>query len=404
MMYYRLISFIGLYLTISFAWGQDKPIKPDQLYEEAEAVYNEKKYSLSLQLLDQCLKQDPGYMEAYPLRASVKEQLKDQDGALTDYSIFLERFPDHPDVLMSRAMLRYRLGFYEQAREDLLKLLTISSSETNTVFFRQNMSVNDRRPIMTTTDGAHSTLVLNYLGMNEMKLKNYKQAIVFLDSAIRLDPKEPEYYVNRGLAKEGANDSTAVDDYRNALKLSPNHILAKHHLNAYEAKIKQAMSVEERLSQTIDADSTMLGPYLERAQQRFEGGYFKGAEDDYSMALQIDNTNVEIWLARGLARERQKDYKGAFSDYTKAIDLKDNYAKAWVNRGNVLLKLDRFEDAIEDYTVALVHQSDYALAFYNRAMAKIKLKKNTEACADLTQAEQLGMKVDEKVKTKTCGH
>jgi tetratricopeptide (TPR) repeat protein len=383
--------------------GQEKPKKPYQLFEEAETVYNERKYKEALELLDQCLKINPAYMDAYQLRASVKEQLNDQDGALTDYSIYLEKYPQHPDVLLSRAMLRYKLGFYEQAKEDFFKLLTLNSAETNTIFYRQNMSVNDKKPVMTTTNGNHNSFVYNYLGLNEMKLKNYKQAIAYLDTAILMDPKEAEYFVNRGLAREHMNDSLAVEDYQKALRLNPTHVLAQHNLAALEAKYKQTMSAEERISKTIEADSTMLTPYLERAQQRFEGGYFKGAEEDYTMALEIDSTNVEIWLARGLARERSKDYKGAFSDYTKAIDMKENYAKAWVNRGNVLLKLDRFEDAVEDYTVALIHKGDYALAFYNRAMAKIKLKKNTDACADLKQAEDLGMKVEEKLKSKICG-
>jgi tetratricopeptide (TPR) repeat protein len=399
---FRLFWIITFCQCLSFAYSQDKPKKPFQLYDEAETVFNERKYREAVALLNECLKINPGYMDAYPLRASAREQLNDLDGALTDYSIFLEKYPEHPDVLLSRAMLRYKLGFYELARDDFSRLLTLSSPETNTIFFRQNMSVNDHSPMMTTTNGAHNSFVYNYLGLNELKLKNFTQAIAYLDSAIKIAPREPEYFVNRGLAKEGAHDSTAIDDYARALRLSPNHVLAQHNFAALQAKKKQSISAEERLTQTIDADSTMLTPYLERAQQRFESGYFKGAEEDYTMAIELDSSNLEVWLARGLARERQKNYKGAFSDYTKAIDIKENYAKAWINRGNVLLKLDRYDDAIEDYTVALLHQGDNTMAYYNRAMAKFKLKRNAEACADLAQAENLGMKVEEKVKSKIC--
>jgi tetratricopeptide (TPR) repeat protein len=228
------------------------------------------------------------------------------------------------------------------------------------------------------------------------------QAKVYFDSAIRLDSREPDYFVNRGLVKESLNDSTAIHDYDRALLLNPNHTLANHNLAALKSRKRQNVSLEERLSKTIAADSTMLYPYLERAQQRYESKYYEGAFDDYSNALEIDSTNVEIWLGRGLAREKLKDLKGAFSDYTRAIELKENFAKAWLNRGNVLVKLERYEDAIEDYNVALIYYPDYALAFYNRAMARIKLKKNAEACSDINQSEALGMKVDDKVKKKIC--
>ena len=73
-----------------------------------------------------------------------------------------------------------------------------------------------------------------------------------------------------------------------------------------------------------------------------------------------------------------------------------------INRGNVLFKLERYADAIEDFTVALIYQSNYAPAIYNRAMAKAKMKNKQGACEDIKLAEQLGMEVESKVKSKVC--
>jgi tetratricopeptide (TPR) repeat protein len=401
-MYFRLFFFAIFFSLTMWAIGQDKPKKPFQLFEEAEAQYNSGKYREALALLDECLKESPGYFEAYTLRGSVKELMKDLDGALTDYSIYLEHFPEHLEALMSRAVLRYKLRFYELAREDFLKLLTMEpTNETNVLFYRQNMTVGDKAPVMSPQSG-HQSYIYNYLGLTESKLKNPKQAIVYFDSAIRLNGNEPDYFVNRGLAKESVNDATASVDYESALKLNSRHTLARHNLTALQAKQGKAVTYEDRLTETITEDSTMLYPYLERALQRFESGYYKGAAEDYSRALEIDPSDEEIWLGRGLAREKLKDFEGAFSDYTKAIDVKEGFFKAWINRGNVLFKLERYTDAIEDFNVALIYQSDYAPAVYNRAMAKMKLKNKTEACADLKLAETLGMKVEQKVKSKIC--
>lgn len=404
MIFTRIINIVFLLLVWNLSLSQDKPKKPYVLHEEAEAAFNDGKYNGALELLNQCLKTSPDFMEAYSLRGAVKEQLKDLDGALTDYSIYLEKFPDHGEILLNRAVLRYKIGYFEQAKEDFLKLLSLPpTNETNAVFYKQSMSIGDKSPVMTmTAHGNHTSYLHNYMGLTEAKLKNFSQAKVYFDSAIRINEKEADYFVNRGLAKESLNDTTAILDYERALRLNPEHTLAAHNLAALKAKKVQTLSPEERLSQTIEADSTMLYPYLERAQQRYESKYYAGAVDDYNMALEIDSTNVEIWLGRGLAKEKLRDFKGAFSDYTKAIDLKEDYAKAWLNRGNVLLKMERFGEAIEDYTVALVYYPDYPLAFYNRAMAKMKLKKNGEACIDLKRAEELGMKVDGKMKSKIC--
>jgi tetratricopeptide (TPR) repeat protein len=400
--YIFLMFFIGIF-SLSGAQQQVKQRKPYQLYESAESKFNEGRLQEALEILDECLKLYPGYYDAYALRAGTREQLKDLDGALTDYSIYLEKIPDNPDVLMSRAVLRYNLGLYEQSREDFIKMLTLSSAETNAIMFRQNASVSDKNAMVTTTGQRHNPIVLNYLGLIESKVKNPRLAISYLDSAIRLDPREPDFFVNRGLAKESVGDSTsAFMDYETALALNPDHTLARHNFEALKAKGTKGISKEERLSHTINVDSTMVYPYLERAQQRFESGFYEGALQDYDQALRLDPENAEIWFARGLTNERLKDYKEAFSDYTKAIDIKEDYAKIWLSRGNVLLKLERYSDAIEDYNVALVYRADYPSAYYNRAMAHIKLNENAEACADFKHAENLGMKVDDKIKSKIC--
>jgi tetratricopeptide (TPR) repeat protein len=396
------LFFLTVFLSGFFlAPCQEKPKKAYQYYEEAEAAYNEDDYAKALAILNECLKQYPGYSEAYSLRGSVKEILKDDDGALTDYSIYLEQFPEHLAVLMSRAILRYKIGFYDQAKADFLKLLRMDPSETNTIFYRQNPSVGDRNPVMTPESG-HKSYIYNYLGLTEAKEKNHKNAVAYYDTALSLNAAEPDYFVNRGLSKEAVNDTTAAADYEHALKLNHRHTLARHNLTALKAKQGEPSTYEDRLTETIQQDSTMLYPYLERAQQRFEGGYFKGAEEDYTRALEINPRDAEIWLGRGLAREKLKDFEGAFSDYTRAIDIREDFFKAWINRGNVLFKLERYSDAIEDFNVALIYQSNYAPAVYNRAMAKIKMKNKAGACEDLKLAESLGMEIEAKVRSKIC--
>ncbi|HEY0769492.1 MAG TPA: hypothetical protein VGD31_04100, partial [Sphingobacteriaceae bacterium] len=66
--------------------------KAFEMLEEAESVYSDGKHSQALAMLDECLKQYPGYMDAYALRGNVKEALRDNEGALTDYSIYLDKF------------------------------------------------------------------------------------------------------------------------------------------------------------------------------------------------------------------------------------------------------------------------------------------------------------------------
>ena len=404
--YFIPIRIVKLYYCFAFtfftgvAFAQDKTVNPKKLYEQGEAAHNAGNYKLALDYFNRCLKEDPGFADAYFTRGSTREQLQDLAGANTDYNIYLELKPDQPEALLCRATVRYQLGLYEQSKEDFLRLLTLPVGETQTIFYNQSASASGANQIMT-AQGAIKPQIFNYLGLVETKLGHYKEAITWLDSAIALRRKEADYYVNRGIAKEGMNDPTAaMQDYETAILLRPDHAVALH--NIAVLKRKTGATIDNDLEKAIESDSSMLYPYLERAYQRMEGGYYKGALEDYDRALQIQDKDPEIWLNRGHVKEKLNDLKGAYSDYTKAIELNEKFEKAWLNRGNVLSKQGRNEDAIQDYTVAITFNPDYANAYYNRAIARQKLKQAAEACQDLQKAESLGMEVMEKVKKEIC--
>lgn len=397
----RIFCTIWLLVFAALAYAQERRADIVKLFEKGEEAYNRADYAEALSLFDKCIQESPGYADAYLSRAATREQLKDLQGAHLDYNIFLELKPDQPEALYNLAALRYRMGMYTQAKEDFLKLLVLPPGATTTIYFKRSASSTGTNQI-TTAQSAVKPQYYNYLGMVETQLKNYNQAIRWLDSAIALQGKDPDYYVNRGIAKMALRDTSAMADYRKALALNPDHGAALHNLAILKRELGQASESLDELEKAIESDSSMLYPYLERAYQRMEGGYYKGALDDYNRALEINDRDPEIWLNRGIVKEKMNDLKGAFSDYTKAIELNEKFEKAWLNRGNVLSKQGRYREAIEDYTVAITYNPDYAYAFYNRAIARQKLKLATEACDDLKKAESLGQAVSEKMKRDIC--
>lgn len=397
--FYEVIIFMIFALPVT-AFSQDKRTDSSKLYRQGEAAHNAGNYKLALEYLNKCLKESPGFADAYLTRGATREQLDDLKGANTDYNIYLELKPDQPEALLSRATVRYQLGLYDQSKADFQKLLTLPAGETGTIFFNQSASAKGSNQIIT-AQGNIKPQIFNYLGLVETKLGNYKKAISWLDSAIQLK-NEADYFVNRGIAKEAIKDTTAMQDYTTALSLQSDHTLALHNIAVLKRKTGKSSSLEDELEKAIESDSSMLYPYLERAYQRMEGGYYKGALEDYNSALEIETKDPEIWLNRGHVKEKLDDFKGAYSDYTKAIELDEKYEKAWLNRGNVLSRQGRIEEAIEDYTAAITFNPEYAAAFYNRAIARQRARKFIEACQDLNKAESLGLAVTDKMKKEIC--
>jgi tetratricopeptide (TPR) repeat protein len=398
-----LVLILSILLFPCLLVGQEKQHTAEKLYELGETANNNGEYSKALELLNQCLTQKPGFTQAYFARAYARQQLKDTEGALTDYSIYLEQNPNAQEALFSRGQILYQLKKYDQAYTDFVHFLKSPPGETSTVYFNQAARIGNGNPVIT-AQSTNKPLIYNYLGVIEQKRGNLQTSVTWLDSAIMLDRNNADFHISRALSRQALKDSSgAMADFEKALAIQPNHTMALHNIAVAKWAKGKKQEAQGPIDQAIESDSSMLAPYLERAYQRMEGGYLKGALDDYNHALEIETRDPEIWFSRGIVRERLKDYTGAFADYTQAIERKEGFVKAWINRANVLLKLERFKDAVDDYTAALVYVPEAGAAYYNRAIARERLKQLAESCADLTKAESLGIKVDAKLKKKVCG-
>ncbi len=392
-------------LLSGYGFSQKTPEKKSHAlhyFEQGEQALNEQKYKMALAHFNECLRLDPYYLDAYYSRAIAKEHLNDAKGALTDYNIFLNSNPENTEALFSRAVIRFQQDQFDLARQDFLKLLKIPPGETTTVYFRQDRFGAGTDKIFTSHSNEKAT-IYNFIGLIDIKNKKYREAIVSLDSALHLEPKEPNYFVNRGMAWAKLRDTTAaIADYQRALSIEPNHSMATHNLGVIKRAKGEIQESEKLLDEAISNNPELPYPYAERGYYRLMNKDLKGALEDYDMVLSLDKKDEESYLNRGLVKEKLKDDKGAFTDYTEALSLKPDYEKAWLNRANLLVKLNRTTEALEDYSVAITWYPEYALAYYNRAIAYNKLKKNKEACIDLNQAIKLGAKVESNVKAKIC--
>lgn len=358
-------------------------------------------WSAALNSLNQCLQQDPMYADAYYSRAIVLDRLDSVNKALTDYNIYLEFRPEHHEALLARAQLRLRAKQYLLARQDFELLLRTPPGETTAVFYKQDPRTGAVNGVFT-SKGQDNAYLYNFIGQASTELGEYVRAIGAYDSALRIDPRDPDVLVNRGIAKAKNTDTTeAILDYQRALVINPQHVVAKHNL-ALISHGKANSTPSKLLDEAIEENPNIPSAYSERGYRHMKSGDYKSALKDYNEAIRLDSVNEEYFLNRGLVKEKLGDTRGAFSDYTKAIRIKKDFVKAWLNRGNLLSRTGRVSEAVEDYSVAIIYAPDYGAAWYNRAIANGRLKEKERACGDIKEAERLGFRVDGKVKSALC--
>jgi tetratricopeptide (TPR) repeat protein len=297
-------------------------------------------------------------------------------------------------------MIRYQFKQWTLAREDFLALLKAPPGETQSVFYSVDGESNT--PITTTQTNMTSS-VLNYLGLVDTKMKNYKRATQYLDSAISFDSGRAEFFINRGWCYQEMFDTLqAIKDYQKALSLNPESSLARHNIAVLSAKKGNLKEVENLLTEAIMYDTENANYFTARAINYTAQGFFENALKDYNSSIHLDSANADVWLKHALIKQMLKDYNGALADITQSITLKDDNEKTWLYRGDLMIRLNRIKEAVEDYTIAITLQPNFGKAYIDRAVAYQRLGNLTKACEDILTAKNLNVSIDELFKTSVC--
>ncbi len=378
------ISFMHYYLK-----GEE--LRSEQKYQEALVNYNEAIYLY------------PYHEESYFSRATLREKLDNKEGALRDYTLYLELKPDQFDALFNRAVILFGLEKWDLAQRDFKKLISLPTGETNSIYYQQDQVTSAISQVFT-NQGADKSHLYNYLGLTEMELSEYDNAKIHFDSAIYYNGNEANYFVNLGKCFEAkGNAADAAKAYQTALAINPNHAIAGYNLHLLQWKHTNAHQDIQLLDEFVAKNPDAHFVYVERAVYLFNNEDFRGAIRDYTKAIELQPEEPEYWMSRGLARERLNHFSQAYNDYTKAIQLDEQFEKAWLHRANLLYKIGKFEEAIEDYDIALLKFENYGTAWYNRGLAKYRIGNKSAACEDVKQAMQTGFDVPLNVINRICG-
>lgn len=392
----KLLSFIILCSCLP-AYGQGYRLAQKH-YEEGLALHRTGRYEEALRELNRSLYLDAASASTYLLRADVWERLGRPDNALTDVESALLLEPASRELAFRKGLLLFQLARWNDAYHAFSQVLSLPAGETGTVYYTQ-LPYREGTTGLLTAQSDIRGVVYRYLALSALELKNCRDAIKWLDSALHVQPFSTDLKVSRSRALLECHDTLAARAVlESVLAAEPDNALALYQMARLDSG---TISMERRLSEAIRADSLMPDFWLERANIRMQSKDYAGAELDYSRALRFLFANPEIWLNRGMARAYLKNYAGAYDDLTQALRIQEDFVKAWMERGNVLFQMKRYLEATEDYTVALLYDPNYANAYFNRGMCWIKLGKWDNACRDFSYARQFNMTTPEHI-SKRC--
>lgn len=152
-------------------------------------------------------------------------------------------------------------------------------------------------------------------GFDRIRENKFKEAIAYLDEALRLEPQCVRAFYGRGLAWHSLNEAEkAFSDYDEAIRLDPS--LARAYLN--RGTLRSARSEPEE------------------------------AITDYTEAIRLDPRDAHAYRFRGQAWSQQRELEKAIADYSEAIRLEPDSAATHLQRGKAWKAFGESEKALED--------------------------------------------------------
>jgi tetratricopeptide (TPR) repeat protein len=212
-----------------------------------------------------------------------------------------------------------------------------------------------------------------------------------------LDPKNPEYFLQRGMAyRDSGRADLAAADFDRTLELKSDDLPA---LEA-RAQLRMAqMNVAGAIADLDSADRTaakQANVRLFLARAYLSADNLTAAIAQYELwisAHAVDSHIPEALLGRCWARAQQgQDLAKALSDCNDALRRaakSSAFSAAVLNgRGLVRLRLGDYDKAISDYDESLKVNPKNAWALYGRGIAKTR-RKDGSGEADITSAAVL---------------
>jgi tetratricopeptide (TPR) repeat protein len=339
-------------------------------------------------------------------------------------------------ALYNLAALYNRLGYQDRSHEYNDQALKIAEDLDYGLIKRacRQGQRNDARPHGETPDDA---ALHAFHGSMRGEMGDHEGALQALNTALRLDPDQPSYYVARGTVLDYlARSDEALSDYNRAIRLDPKYAQAyyeraityrdrgelgralrdferaigldgsHHQAYAYAAevlarkgKLRKALTYAAAAREHGNANAQDLlvsirnrlhAKTVNQALRRFREGDVTKALAIYGQVIGRDPEFATAYNYRGLVYAKLEMHELAMSDYGRAIELDPTDAQAYNNRGNLLDQLGLVAEAIEDYDKAIRIAPEIGEPYANKGVMLAKLGNWAEALLLFEQAASLG--------------
>lgn len=220
------------------------------------------------------------------------------------------------------------------------------------------------------------------LGVACLQQEKLQAALIALDKACALQPKDAEVWDHKGVVLNRLGEyAKAEESYRRSLTIGSGRPEAWGNagINAIDAGC--FVDAAHYLQRALELQPDFVQAHNDMGNVQKLLGHPERAMVHYQRALELKPDFVEALNNLGCVQQELNQLEAAVASYQRALQLKPDYAEAFGNLGFAMYELDRREDAIACYQHALALKPDLAEVHGNLGNALQEMGQ-LEAAAD----------------------
>jgi tetratricopeptide (TPR) repeat protein len=296
-------------------------------FKTAEKQFEQNQLDQAKASLTESLKLDPNLVDAYMLRARVYAKTNELDLAIADLDMANKLQPDEKDIWLCNGDLNFQKKDFAKASSKYGGYLMLDSKNL-TVYDKQILSLQN--------------------------IERYDQALSYAQKKLAVKETSQTFYQIANLQYILKQYTLAEQNYRSALKDTPNNI-----------------DYHNGLAQTLN-----------------ELGRFDAGIGETNIVLRSDMSNKAALLTRAKCYHKKIEYSYAINDMSKVIltyPNDDDYLNNLNYRGDLYLEFSQHMNAVADYSKVLGTDPDNIYALQKRAQAYEEITRGADAQTDLTR-------------------
>ena len=301
-----------------------KPYLAEPYYLRAYAKLSLDDMSGAIEDCTLAIERNPFITDAYEIRGIARQTNGDRSGAIEDYNRGLKLMPVSKSFLMNKAIAQIDLKQYAGADSTFSRLLTLYPKFESAYLGRAHLNVAKGDTIAAVKDIERAMQINKrctnaYLMRAEVRTKYSKRdlqgAIDDLNEAIRLEPRQANYFVNRACIKYNMKDFYgAMADFDYAIDLDPNNFQAHLDRGMMRAEFRDDNKAIEDFNFVLREQPSNMMALYNRAELYQRTRQYRKALADFDAVIAKNPDMPELLYMRSLCKRESGDRTGAERD------------------------------------------------------------------------------------------